>query len=194
MTSVFGLKLDLNTKLAFLGFFNKLLDVFLIESLEHTASVVPITGMTSPKSVPPAQSAHGATFVDFRFKDELIKPWATLRSFWERGRRFRWNLLNVAYFVIRLAISLYVLPQGLVINTICILKQRWYANDSSGGWTLNDRHRDIMTIFVPKKYVHHINGWNFLGAGKNTVGDGGWPKWDFGLGLSATESFRGYRT
>jgi len=69
---VFGKDVDPDLKLAFLGFFNKSLDVLVLSSAEYTVLMLVTVWMISLKS---AKSRDGgATVHDFELKDELTKP------------------------------------------------------------------------------------------------------------------------
>jgi hypothetical protein len=87
LSRVFGEEVDADLKLAFLGFFNKSLDVLLVSSLEYMASFLLTVWMAQ---VPAAErDRRGATYDDFGLKDELTKPWMTVVSFITRWRRSR---------------------------------------------------------------------------------------------------------
>jgi hypothetical protein len=150
---------DADLQLALLGFFNKMLDVLLISSLEYTASMLLTTWMTSED-----KAKRGATFGDFDLKNELTKPWMALNSFVWRCRRFRWNWksrnswTSLFRFLLCLCISICVLLQGLAINTIAIPKQRWYPNrpDAHNGWSVTNKAREYMTVAYSKVYLQEL--------------------------------------
>ncbi|ORY19552.1 hypothetical protein BCR34DRAFT_595496 [Clohesyomyces aquaticus] len=76
-----GAEVDADLKLALLEFVNKILDVLLLSSLEYMAVFVLTVWMVRVAPSSNSGPAHGTTFNDFGFKDELTKPWKTIISF-----------------------------------------------------------------------------------------------------------------
>lgn len=192
---VLGADVDAELKLAFLGLFNKSLDVLLVSSVEYTASLILTIWMAKSRTSYAANTAIGVMFADFGLKDELTKPWMTIASFVTRYRRsrFKWNWKSFWRCLLCLCISLSVMLQGLAINTVAIPKKRWYPNWSHGWGHLREQDRKMMTIEYPKVFVQEVNWYNLLGVGQANVGiEGvGYAPWDWGLGLSASLSFVG---
>jgi hypothetical protein len=185
---VFGEEVDADLKLAFLGFFNKSLDVLLVSSLEYMASFLLTVWMAQ---VPAAgRDRHGATYDDFGLKDELTKPWMTVVSFITRWRRSRLSWKSAFRCLLCLCISVSVMLQGLAVNTVAIPKKRWYPNlQQRWGTTAGDRK--TMRIEYPKVLLEGIDWGNMLGVGQSNIGGEGYPPWDWALGMSASLAFIG---
>ena len=84
LTRVFGEEVDADLKLAFLGFFNKSLDVLLVSSLEYMASFFITVWMAQTVAV---GDRRGVKYSYFGLREELTKPWMTVSSFVTRWRR-----------------------------------------------------------------------------------------------------------
>ncbi|KAF3000848.1 hypothetical protein E8E13_007130 [Curvularia kusanoi] len=200
--------IDSDLQLALLGFFNKVLDVLLVSSLEYTASVLLTTWMTAE----PRKAPCGASFNDFDVKNELTKPWMTIRSFakrsdwswknvksltfwkslgsWEGWRR-RASWKSFGRFVLCLCISVCVLLQGLAINTIAIPKERWFPNrpDAHNGWTITKQARRDFTITHPKVYLETLTWSHETKLATSNIGDKAAPAWAAAVSASrAVES------
>lgn len=180
--AISGFGVDADLQLAILGFFNKMLDVLLITSLEYTASILLTTWMTAEENT----DARGATFGDFELKNELTKPWITIWSFVVRCRRFKCNWWSFLRFLLCLCVSVCVLLQGLATNTIAIPKQRWYPNlpGAVNGWSITKQSRGEMTIKHPKEYLHGVNWSMHLKAGLDNFGEEAASEWAFALSAS----------
>lgn len=74
----------MDTQLALLGFFNKLLDMMVQYSLEKIAFLCITYWMTA--SSPYA----GIRLIDLGMKDELVKPWVASASYFKRCTLFGW--------------------------------------------------------------------------------------------------------
>ncbi|KAJ4300888.1 hypothetical protein N0V90_002976 [Kalmusia sp. IMI 367209] len=181
-TAVFWYDVDADLQLALLGFFNKMLDVLLVSSLEYTASVLITTWMTAERT----RIERGATFGDFELKNELTKPWMTIWAFVWRSRRFKWNYKSLFRFLLCLCISICVLLQGLALNTIAIPKRRWYPNNPipQNGFSMTSRIRNEMTIKYPKVFLQEIHWSMHMKAGLDNIGNEGAPEWAFALSAS----------
>jgi hypothetical protein len=192
-SEIFGKEADADLKLAFLGFFNKSLDVMVVSSLEYTASLILTIWMAQGRAPTSEQSAHGATFADFAMKDELTKPWMTIVSFATRCRRSKWSWTSLWRCLVCLCISISVMLQGLAINTIAVPKKRWYPNRPFyNGWgPMRSKDKAMMTIEHPKVLLQGVDWLNLLGTGQASVGAEGYSPWDWGLGLSASLSMIG---
>ncbi|KAF2847742.1 hypothetical protein T440DRAFT_538054 [Plenodomus tracheiphilus IPT5] len=187
-SKIVGADVDADLKLAFLGFFNKSLDVLLVSSLEYTASFVLTVWMARAG---PQTQTQGAMFSDFGLKDELTKPWMTIVSFATRWKRSKWSWKSLLRCLFCLCISVSVMLQGLAINTIAVPKKRWYPNWGNGWPHLRGHDKEIMTVKYPKAYLQGIDWRNLLGVGQSNVEIDGYPPWDWALGLSASLSFMG---
>jgi hypothetical protein len=184
LSRVFGEELDADLKLAFLGFFNKSLDVLLVSSLEYMASFTLTVWMAE------TPVAVGATYSDFGLRDELTKPWMTVASFITRWRRSTFSWRSVFRLFLCLSVSVSVMLQGLAINTVAIPKKRWYPNlQQKWGTTADDRR--TMRIEYPKVLLQGIDWGNLLGVGQSNIGGPGYPPWDWALGMSASLAFIG---
>ncbi|KAF2684457.1 hypothetical protein K458DRAFT_388932 [Lentithecium fluviatile CBS 122367] len=188
-----GKEVDADLKLAFLGFFNKSLDVLLVGSLEYTASLLLTVWLARNRASTIKEPAHGATFADFGLKDELTKPWMTILSFATRCRRSKWSWSSLLRCLLCLCISVSVMLQGLAINTVAVPKKRWYPNyPFVNGWgPMRSQDKMMMTIEHPKLLLQGVDWYNLLGTGQASVGTEGYPPWDWGLGLSASLSMVG---
>lgn len=204
--------IDSDLQLALLGFFNKMLDVLLVSSLEYTASVLLTTWMTAEQAT--GKEPRGATFIDMDIKNELTKPWMTLYSFavrsqwswknmssltfWKTSWRDLWKVLrsrrswkSFGRLWLCLVISVSVLLQGLAINTVAIPKLRWYPNmpDDHNGWSLDAEARKQLTITYPKAYLEELTWSNIDRLAINNVGVVGSFEWS--AALSASRSLDG---
>lgn len=190
LSRVFGEEVDADLKLAFLGFFNKSLDVILVSSLEYMASFLLTVWMARAPAV--VGDRHGATYNDFGLKDELTKPWMTVASFITRGRRssWRWSWRSVFRLFLCLCVSISVMLQGLAINTVAIPKKRWYPN-LQAKWGTTPGDRKIMHIEYPKVLLQGVDWGNMVGVGQSNIGGEGYPLWDWALGMSASLTFVG---
>jgi hypothetical protein len=187
-SEVLGKEVDTDLKLAFLGFFNKSLDVLLVSSLEYTASLLLTVWMARSGASTVKQPARGAKFADFGLKDELTKPWMTIVSFAIRCRQSKWSWGSLLRCLLCLCISISVMLQGLAINTVAVPKKRWYPNKPFvDGWgPMRPQDKTVMTVEHPKILLHGVDWYNLLGTGQASVGAEGYPPWDWGLGLSAS--------
>ncbi|KAF7670898.1 hypothetical protein GT037_011026 [Alternaria burnsii] len=190
LSRVFGEEVDADLKLAFLGFFNKSLDVILVSSLEYMASFLLTVWMARAPTV--VGGRHGATYNDFGLKDELTKPWMTVASFITRGRRssWKWSWRSVFRLILCLCVSISVMLQGLAINTVAIPKKRWYPN-LQAKWGTTPGDRKIMHIEYPKVLLQGVDWGNMVGVGQSNIGGEGYPLWDWALGMSASLTFVG---
>lgn len=186
-TNVFWYQIDPDLQLAFLGFFNKMLDVLLISSLEYTASIVVTAWMTAKKP----HDASGATFGDFELKNELTKPWMTIWAFVWRWKRFKFSFKSLLRFLLCLCVSVCVLLQGLAINTIAIPKIRWYPNlpTPQNGFKWTSGLHDQLTVRYPKVFLEAIDWSMHMKAGYDNIGVDGASEW--ALVLSASRSLDG---
>jgi hypothetical protein len=190
VSRVWGTELDADLKLALLGFFNKSLDVFLVSSLEYTASIMLTIWMARAGTSSTSGHVDGATFSDFGLKDELTKPWMTLVSFFTRWQQSRWSWKSFLRCVLCLSISISVMLQGLAINTIAVPKARWYPNYLHT-WQMTEHTRNTMSVDHPKTFLQAVDWYNLLGVGQSNVGREGYSPWDWALALSASLSFAG---
>jgi len=73
----------------------------------------------------------GIHLIDLGMKDELVKPWVAIASYFKRCTLFGWSgtgLVGLFRFLASLAISVCVLLLGVGVNTLGIPKERWYPN------------------------------------------------------------------
>lgn len=184
---VLGREVDADLKLAFLGIFNKSLDVLILSSLEYTASMLLTIWMASTN--PP-----GATFEDFNLKEELTKPWMTVIRFGSRWRRTKWTWKSFFRFLVCLMVSVSVLLQGLAINTIALPKERWYPDpDFFGSKGMPAQARKAMTLEHPRMPLHAIDWNNLLEVGNSSTGTEDHLSLNWAFALSASLAFSGLR-
>jgi len=187
LTRVFGEEVDADLKLAFLGFFNKSLDVLLVSSLEYMASFFITVWMAQTTAV---GDRRGVKYSDFGLREELTKPWMTVSNFATRWRRSSLSWKSVARCLLCLCVSVSVMLQGLAVNTVAIPKKRWYPVYQKR-WKTTAQDRTTMRIEHPKVSLLGVDWLNILGVGQSNIGGEGYPPWDWALGMSASLAFTG---
>jgi hypothetical protein len=119
-----GFTVDADLQLAFLGLINKIMDLLVTKALQSTAGVVVTLWMTRERSSP------GVRLADFDLGEELTKPLEACGKFSERWSTLGWKRAGWRRLLITLPVSICVVLQGLAINTIAVLKERWYPGAS----------------------------------------------------------------
>lgn len=141
--------------LSLIGFFNKIMDYLMEDTIEHIVQTRSTLRMVRPR-VFGARSA-GIKMLDLELKEELTKPWRTLsgghkrrkaahsrkHEGWTSGRRW-WDLIPPAVLrliasgwlwcglissvSLRLIVSACFLLTGIGLNTIAYPKLRWFPD------------------------------------------------------------------
>lgn len=181
--TVNSIAIDTDLQLSVIGLINKVMDAFVQASIKHTASVVLTVWM--------ALSVKGASLLDLQLKEELTQPWTCVGNFYKRCSRSGWKgvgFKGILRFLLCLTVGFCVLFQGLAVNTIGIPKERWWPPGNTGGYSLTDEMRQIMTVNMPRKdilgvdWMNHWNdAWDMIGSGPAT--------WDVAAALVAASTY-----
>lgn len=165
--TVSGLAIDVDLQLSMIGLINKIMDAFVQASLKHTASVLLTAWMALGK--------RGASLLDLKLKEELTEPWTCIWNFSKRCSRHGWkgiSFKDILRFLLSLSVSICVLLLGLAINTIGIPKERWWPPGKSGGYSLTNEMRQLMTVTMPREELlgvdwnnHWNDAWAMIGSG-----------------------------
>ncbi|KAH7071502.1 hypothetical protein BKA63DRAFT_518061 [Paraphoma chrysanthemicola] len=189
-SQVLGREVDTDLKLAFLGIFNKILDVMVLSSLEYTACLILTVWMTKPEKCATGTATRGVISDDFDLKDELTKPWMTLILFYNRWSRSDRTWKSFARLLLCLCVSISVILQGLAFNTIALPKERWHPDNSELGYKgLPARYENERTLKHPKTALQSVDWDNLLGVGQSSVGTEDHYPQDWAQALSASLSF-----
>lgn len=170
---VFGKDVDPDLKLAFIGIFNKSLDVLVLSALEYTLLIILTRWMIMPRQTPdPARkTGAGVALRDFDLKDELTKPWMTIIAFIIRCRQSGLTYKSVRRLLLCFLVSISVILLGVAINTIVIPKDRWYPDpDYNAKIAETDSVQNIRTVQHPKMFLRNIDWDNYVAVGQNNTG------------------------
>ncbi|KAH7379415.1 hypothetical protein DE146DRAFT_794053 [Phaeosphaeria sp. MPI-PUGE-AT-0046c] len=170
---IFGKDVDPDLKLAFLGFFNKSLDVLVLSAIEYTARILLTKWMTSSERSAPGSiqgSSGGVLMRDFDLKDELTKPWMTIIAFITQWRKSGLTFKMFGRFLLYLSVSISVMLLGVAVNTIVIPKDRWYPDpDYNAKISESAPFKKIRTVQYPKTILQHVDWDNLLAIGQNSA-------------------------
>lgn len=181
--TVNSIAISTDLQLSVIGLLNKIMDAFVQASIKHTASVLLTVWM--------ALGVRGASLLDLELKEELTQPWTCIGNFFKRCSRNGWQgvgFKGILRFLLSLSVSCCVLLLGLATNTIGIPKERWRPPGNTGGYSLTDEMRHLMTITMPRAelvgvdWMNHWNdAWDMIGSGP--------ASWDAATALVAASTY-----
>lgn len=181
--TVNSIAISTDLQLSVIGLLNKIMDAFVQASIKHTASVLLTVWM--------ALGVRGASLLDLELKEELTQPWTCIGNFSKRCSRNGWQgvgFKGILRFLLSLSVSCCVLLLGLATNTIGIPKERWWPPGNTGGYSLTDEMRHLMTITMPRAelvgvdWMNHWNdAWDMIGSGP--------ASWDAATALVAASTY-----
>lgn len=176
-----SLVIDTDAELALLGGINKILDLCVEASLEHTAALcITIWMLGAPHHHPTRRASRwlpvrgrgaGAAPDDLELAEELTKPWAALLGFVSRWHRHGFRASGRLRFLCCMSVSTAVLFLGVGINTVGMPKERWYPDPlDQGYWISKSRHRDALTVHTPLITLTSANWSNVQDEALSAIG------------------------
>ncbi|ROW07435.1 hypothetical protein VMCG_03734 [Cytospora schulzeri] len=181
--TVNSIAIDTDLQLSMIGLINKVMDAFVQASIKNTASVLLTVWM--------ALSVKGASLLDLQLKEELTQPWTCVGNFYKRCSRSGWKgvgFKGTLRFLLSLSVSCCVIFLGLAINTIAIPKERWWPPGNTGGYSLTDEMRKLMTVTVPRQEILGVDWMNQWNEAWDMIGSGP-ASWDAAAALVAASTY-----
>lgn len=159
-----GIDLDVDDQFFFFGFFNKLADYVLDDSIERISGVLLTVWMAGNTRFP------GILPIDFELSEEMSKPWRAVLN-----AAHRWKLApssNKSVSVVRvlssLATSLTVLLLGGSFNVVAMPKVRWTGNAAGVNVTNEGESFENPTMRIDNLNWDHLNqAYSILGNNGN---------------------------